>query len=149
MNIRISFIYVLLFISIFMRGQDNSEATANYKALYSAQIELSTGTDAWARGIASIVFDETLSEVNKTTIFQITRENNTLLVNGEVALMNDKENTIKALKNCKTLKKTCRSEECVTDTLIEILGDGKRNVLIKYERKLLSVLIYYTYQDCQ
>ena len=64
-------------------------------------------------------------------------------------MRSDKDDKDGAGKSCETLKKTCRSEKCVASTLIEILGDGDRDVLIKYERKMLSVQIYYTYQDCQ
>jgi hypothetical protein len=135
----------MLCIVSFLRSQENPKDTKS-TSLYTANIDLNKGTADWAIGIASTVFDETIPEDQKTSEFYIFKQGQNLLVNQEIPLKTD--NT-EALKNCETLKKTCRSEQCVSDTLIGILGDGDRNVLIKYERKLLSVQIYYTYQDCQ
>jgi len=146
MNSRTSLVLILLCVSSFLYSQDNSEKLETDKTLYETKIDLKEGAQGWAKNIASIIFDETISEDKKTSEFYISKQDNSLLVNGELPLGIEK---VVGDKNCKTEKKTCRSEKCVANTLIEILGDGSRNVLIKYERKMLSVQIYYTYQDCQ
>jgi len=61
-------------------------------------------------------------------------------------LSSSTENT--AAKPCKTESITCHNAEEVKAALIKIIGDGTRDVIIKYDRKLLSVEISYTYQDC-
>lgn len=51
-------------------------------------------------------------------------------------------------KPCAEQSTRCYSRECVKTTLESILGDGKRDVIIKYERNLTNVLISWQYQDC-
>lgn len=144
MNLRNYWPVIFLCIASCSYGQEHSDSTKTISP-YTANIDLTKGTADWASGIAAAVFDTTLPEKQKTTEFTILKQGQYLLVNSEIPFKSGGEDT----KNCETLKKTCRSEQCVADTLIDILGDGDRNVVIKYERKLLSVQIYYTYQDCQ
>lgn len=132
----------------FLYGQENSKNENVNQSKYEYRIDLTKGTKDWAKKIASVVFDETIPEDEKTAEFHISKQQNDLLVNPEAPLKSDKTSKEETLNNCKTLTKTCRSEKCVESTLIEILGKGDRNVVIKYERKLLSVQINYTYQDC-
>ncbi len=124
-------------------GQENS---SNAKTtLYNTTIDLSKGTEAWASDMAAVIFDKSVPDEKITQELYLSSRDNAIQVHSELPMNSDnKEGT----KNCATQKKTCRSEKCVTETLIKILGDGDRNVTIKYERKLLSVQIYYTYQDC-
>jgi len=148
MNFKTVLILLVLCNTLFSYGQVNSADTNTYKSLYKARIDLKQGTQNWAKNIATVVFDETISENEKVHEFYVSKQENDLLINSEIPIMSENENKEEGSKNCSTLKKTCRSEKCVANTLIEILGDGSRNVLIKYERKMLSVQIYYTYQDC-
>jgi hypothetical protein len=148
MNFKTVLILIILCTTPFSYGQESSAGTNTYKSLYKARIDLNQGTQNWAKNIASVVFDETISENEKVYEFYVSKQENDLLINSEIPMMSENENKEEGSKNCNTLKKTCRSEKCVANTLIEILGDGSRNVLIKYERKMLSVQIYYTYQDC-
>ncbi len=146
MNFKTGLLLFTLCVTTCLNAQETTDSTNTYKSLYTAKIDLAKGTETWSKSIAAVVFDKTISEGDKTSEFFLLKQENDLLVNPEIPLKNNKD---EPLAICETLKKTCRSEECVADTLIEILGDGNRNVLIKYERKLLSVQIYYTYQDCQ
>lgn len=148
MNFRNGWLVLMLCVVSFLRSQEHPNST-NTTSGYTANIDLNKGTADWANGIASEVFDKTIPEDQKTSEFRIFKQGENLLVNSETPLKSNGAEDTKATKNCQTLKKTCRSEQCVADTLIDILGDGDRNVLIKYERKMLSVQIYYTYQDCQ
>lgn len=141
--------FVIMFcVASFLYSQEHSD-NSKIEPSYTANIDLSKGTSDWANSIASTVFDKTIPENRKTSEFSIFKQGQYLLVNSEIPLKSNGAEDTRATKNCQTLKKTCRSEQCVADTLIDILGDGDRNVLIKYERKMLSVQIYYTYQDCQ
>jgi hypothetical protein len=139
MNFKNGFILILFCVSTFLNAQETEDSTNTYKSLYNARIDLTTGTETWAKNITDIVFDETISEDEKTSQFYFLKQENTLLVNPKIPFKSHKVTKEEALIICKTLKKICRSEKCVTSTLIAILGDGDRNVLIKYERKLLSV----------
>jgi hypothetical protein len=145
MKSRICLILTLLCFSSSLYSQDNSEKLESNKVFYESKIDLKEGTQKWSNNVASIIFDDTISEDEKTLEFHVFKQDNNLIVNGEMPLRSDK---LGRDQNCNTEKKTCRSEKCVANTLIEILGDGSRNVLIRYERKMLSVQIYYTYQDC-
>lgn len=152
MDFKIGLILIMFCAAPFLYGQENSESTNAHKSLYVTKIDLTKGTEGtedWAEKIASVVFDETISEDEKTYEFYVSKQENDLLVNQEMPLKSDKVNKEESSNNCETVKKTCRSEKCIANTLIEILGDGDRDVLIKYERKLLAVQIYFTYQDCQ
>ncbi len=149
MNLKNGLILIMVLAVSVLYAQDDQESTNAYKSLYKTKIDLKKGTEDWANNIASVVFDESIPENQKTTEFNISKQKNNLLVNSEIPLRSNKNDKDEDSKSCETVKKTCRSEKCVASTLIEILGDGDRDVLIKYERKMLSVQIYYTYQDCQ
>ncbi|MFD0796010.1 hypothetical protein ACFQZJ_00945 [Maribacter chungangensis] len=149
MNLRTVLLLTMISICTLLSGQENPENTSTPKSLFDTKIDLNKGTTNWAAGVASVVFDKNIPENQKTAEFYVFKQDNDLLVNQETPMMKDNTKEGDNIKNCETLKKTCRSEKCVTDALIEILGNGDRNVLIKYERKLLSVQIFYTYQDCQ
>ena len=149
MNLKASLVLIMVSAVSILCAQENQESTNAYKSLYKTKIDLTVGADDWANNIASVIFDESIPENQKTTEFNISKQKNNLLVNNEIPLRSNKDDKDEDSKSCETVKKTCRSEKCVASTLIEILGDGDRDVLIKYERKMLSVQIYYTYQDCQ
>lgn len=149
MNLRAGLLLAMISICTLLSGQENSENISTHKALFDTKIDLNKGTTDWAQNVAEVLFDKTIQENQQTPEFYVFKQGNDLLVHQEAPMMNTNTKEVEKLKKCETLKKTCRSEECVTKTLIEILGEGDRNVLIKYERKLLSVQIYYTYQDCQ
>jgi len=56
------------------------------------------------------------------------------------------ENT--TAKPCPTQTITCYNADDVKEALTKIIGDGKRDVNISYDRQLLKVVISYSYQDC-
>lgn len=148
MNSKIAALFLVFFVACFSYGQESTSASKNYTSLYTASITVNEGTQNWSRSLASVIFDETIAENDKVNEFYISKSEDNLLVNSEMPMQLGKDGKEVGSNNCSTLKKTCRSEKCVASTLIKILGDGDRNVLIKYERKMLSVQIYYTYQDC-
>lgn len=149
MKFKTNLILIIFCISPIIYGQEGLEKKDTLKTANNTKINLNEGTKVWADNMASVVFDKTIAENKKIKEFYIYKQDNNLLVNQEIVLKDNGANNEENLKACETLKKTCRSEKCVAETLIEILGDGDRNVFIKYERKMLSVQIYYTYQDCQ
>ncbi len=141
MNFKKNFLWLFLCGFSVLYGQENSSNTT----LYNTIIDLSKGTETWASNMAAVIFDTSVPDDEIGQELYLSSTENTLQVYSELPMNSDKK---EGTKNCSTQKKTCRSEKCVTETLIKILGDGDRNVTIKYERKLLSVQIYYTYQDC-
>lgn len=149
MKLRVNLLVIMMCICSVLCGQETPESMNNHKSLFDTKLNLDEGTKDWVTNVASMLFDKKIPKNQKNTEFYVVKQDKYLLVQQEIPMMNDNSTQNKILKTCETLKKTCRSEECVADTLVEILGDGTRNVLIKYERKLLSVQIYYTYQDCQ
>lgn len=139
---------MVLYATPLLYAQENPENATYYKSFYKTNIDLVSGTENWAKNIASIVYSEDIPEEEKTFSFLVSKRENMLLVNNELT-MKEEDDSVDMAQNCTTLEKTCRSENCVKNVLIEILGEGNRNVLIKYERKMLAVKIYYTYQDCK
>lgn len=149
MNLRTSLLITMVCLCTVLCGQEPAESMSNQKSLFDTKLNLNEGTKDWVTDVASMLFDKKIPKNQKSTEFYVVKQDKYLLVQQEMPMMNDNNTQNESFETCETLKKTCRSEECVADTLVEILGDGTRNVLIKYERKLLSVQIYYTYQDCQ
>lgn len=110
--------------------------------LSKGKFDLSQDIDVLSKEMTDLIFSVD-SEVQS---FSIRKSNNILLINYPQS--SPLLRGAAFLAPCKTQKKTCRSKKCVKDTLKKILGDGDRDVDIKYRRNTFSVTIEYTYQDC-
>jgi hypothetical protein len=114
--------------------------------LSAGKFNMEEGIGMFIRELTACIFTEEKGLTGKHRHVSIRRSGDELLINTP----DTKEifNSRWTLQPCETKKITCRSERCVENALKTILGNGSRDVDIKYRRNPFSVTITYTYQDC-
>ncbi|WOC39616.1 hypothetical protein [Polaribacter sp. HL-MS24] len=112
------------------------------------KFEIEKGINVLAKEMTDYIYDDKMGVNDKISNFNIRKSKSELLINIPSDNNSNLQQRMAWDKPCKTKSKTCRSKSCVEKTLKEILGDGSRDVDIKYRRNTFSVTIEYTYQDC-
>lgn len=110
------------------------------------KFKISEGMPNLAKELSDYIYSNDLKASERINQFNLRKSGNEILINYPLDTTTVKTFRM-PLAPCAPKTVTCRSESCVIETLIKILGDGSRDVNIEYRRNYASVTITYTYLE--
>lgn len=147
-------LFLIAIMAIISFSCENDNQTSDSLSLDNLKLETNVDFSSARYSIKNDGVAKLSSEITNT-IFDVNNSNNikgfsinSNVTDLNVTILNSHAIAAREGKPCKTESTKCYSKDCVSDTITKILGDGKRDVIIEYDRGLTSVTISWTYQDC-